>query len=105
MFSRLNFGGVNWIESAFHSVTLQVVLVQAELARLIDSYTEFHFSVTINVGHVWCVPDVIKLINIVSILLISGSAYNGYKYAGKFCLSVFMLTHQKRVLANPSHQY
>ena len=101
MFSRLNFGGVNWIESAFHSVTLQALLVQAAL----DSYTEFHFSVTINLGHVWCVTDVIKLINIVSILLISGSAYSGHKYAGKFCLSVFMLTHQKRVLANPSHQY
>ena len=40
MFSRLNFEGVNWIESAFHSVTLQAVLVQAAL----DSYTEFHFS-------------------------------------------------------------
>ena len=90
------------------------MLVQAA----VDSNTEFHFfelrekiwrtlnltplnfGVTINVGHVWCVPDVIKHINIVSILLISGSAYNGYKYAGKF-----MLTHQKRVLANPSHQY
>ena len=86
------------------------MLVQAA----VDSNTEFHFfelrekiwrtlnltplnfGVTINVGHVWCVPDVIQLINIVSILLISGSAYSGHKYAGKFCLSVSMLTHQKK---------